>query len=286
MKNFFIRLGISSILIPLLAVAIFFSFHPFFSWIFIGIFSLLIAVSLWEFYTLTTAKGCKPLTWLGVAWSIALIFGTYCETQILPSFPFRYAILILTLASLFLYYLQKGKSPLVNSSVTMLGIVYLTLPLSSFVQINYFFPPNTIQDGRWWLFYLLLTTKVTDTAAYFCGKIYGKTLLAPRISPKKTIEGSIGGIIAALIAASLFYLGITLCFTTPPLQMSLTEALTLALIISIITQFGDLAESLYKRDSGVKDSNQIPGLGGILDMMDSLVFTAPLVAFYLAWQYG
>jgi phosphatidate cytidylyltransferase len=147
------------------------------------------------------------------------------------------------------------------------------------------FPFGSIQDGRWWLIYVLAVTKMTDIGAYFCGKLFGKTKLAAYISPKKTIEGSLGGLIIGIVTSYVFSEGMHGWLTPLPMILTVSQSIWLGGITSFLAQFGDLSESLLKRDMGVKDSNQLPGVGGMLDMMDSLVFTAPFIYIYLKASY-
>ncbi len=124
-----------------------------------------------------------------------------------------------------------------------------------------------------WLFFLIAVTKATDTFAYFVGKRYGHNYFVPKLSPKKTIEGALGGLAAAIITALLFL----------PLfpHSSWVELSLLGLSLGVAAEFGDLAESLLKRDANIKDSNVLPGFGGVLDIVDSLIFTTPLLYCYL-----
>ncbi|MDP3789472.1 MAG: phosphatidate cytidylyltransferase, partial [Candidatus Omnitrophota bacterium] len=117
-------------------------------------------------------------------------------------------------------------------------------------------------------------TEGGDAGAYFIGSAAGKHLLIPRISPKKTIEGTAGGFITTLILAAL-------CRPLLP-GMSMAQIMIAGVLIGVICPIGDLAESLLKRDCGVKDSGEcLPGLGGVLDMIDSLLMTAPMLYFYI-----
>jgi phosphatidate cytidylyltransferase len=126
-------------------------------------------------------------------------------------------------------------------------------------------------DGIAVLFFILFVLWSTDSGAYFTGRAIGKRKLWPEISPKKTIEGSIGGIVAAFVIAVLFQLLF-------PLYESMAVALIAALVISVFGQLGDLVESAFKRHYGVKDSGSIlPGHGGILDRCDSWLFVLPIL---------
>jgi phosphatidate cytidylyltransferase len=124
---------------------------------------------------------------------------------------------------------------------------------------------------------LIAVTKITDVGAYFVGKLFGKHPLAPYLSPRKTIEGAIGGFCSA-VALSLFF---CIIGRSVGWDLSVWHAAWLGMVIGILSQVGDLAESLLKRDAAVKDSNRIPGIGGVLDLLDSVLFTSPVVYFFI-----
>ena len=161
-------------------------------------------------------------------------------------------------------------------SVTYFGIGYVTFPFSLLLDINFMQDLGSGMTTPIWIFYLMVVTKVTDIGAYSIGKKFGKTPLVPSISPKKSLEGAIGGLVGAVIASILFY---------PSIQSvtdsTLTELILLGLVMGVAAEFGDLAESLLKRDAKTKDSNALPGFGGILDMVDSTLFTSPVLYAYL-----
>lgn len=261
-------------------IVIFLSLVPAFKPIFTAVIAAIIGVAMWELYQIFRAKGLEPATkagiFFGVLYTFAVSIGTqYASAQMLPEF-----VLLVCLLSCFLYYFSKGKSPLQNLSATVFNIAYLAVPLSCMIRIVYFFDGNTLQDGRWWLFYLIVVTKMTDIGGFFIGKRFGKEKLAPYISPKKTWEGALGGFFAALVASIAIML-LARILDYDSFSLTLWQSLWLGAGIGICAQFGDLSESLLKRDGGIKDSNQFPGLGGMLDIVDSLVFTAPLVYIFL-----
>jgi phosphatidate cytidylyltransferase len=137
---------------------------------------------------------------------------------------------------------------------------------------------RALEQGREWVLFLLLVTFATDTAAYFVGRSVGRTPLAPSISPSKTWEGSVGGMLGAVGMAVLanFVLG---------LNVLLIEALILGLLIGVVGQLGDLAESRIKRLGDVKDSGTIiPGHGGLLDRLDSIVLNVLVVYYFVIWE--
>lgn len=268
------RIIASSVVIGTLLLALFFSFTPYLSVCVPLLAILLFGAALKEYYDIAKIKGFKPREKsaysLTVAYVLAIYIGSVPGYQ--DSLPL-YALAI-GLFVLFTAFFLDGENPLVNIAITLFGIVYLIIPLSCTLQINYFFPPGSGEDGRWWVLYLLCATYLTDSCALFAGQTFGKHKLAPVISPKKTWEGAIGGLIASIAISVIFAL-------YAPISLTVTQGLVLGFFIGAIAQVGDLAESLLKRDVGVKDSSKIPGLGGMLDVVDSLVFTAPLLYLYL-----
>jgi phosphatidate cytidylyltransferase len=284
MTQFQQRFVISSITTCLMLVIVFFSATPAFKPVFILVFAGIIGCAMWEYYQIALAKGLAPAQYFGIACGLVYTAAVALSTQdpswqVLPQ-----AILFLSLVALFLIYFARGKLPLVNVPVTFFGVGYLAVPLSCMIQIAYFFTLTEIQDGRWWIFYLLCVTKMTDTGGYFSGKKWGRVKMSPFISPKKTWEGAAGGLFTGVIT-SVILCGIVHFFSIEGFGLTLWQSVWLGLILSIFAQCGDLAESLLKRDAGVKDSNQLPGLGGVLDIIDSLIFTAPLMYIFLKINY-
>ncbi|MGK5594757.1 MAG: phosphatidate cytidylyltransferase [Parachlamydiaceae bacterium] len=269
MSNFQQRLTLSAVFFFILAFAIYFSVFPLFRPVFTLLVMVVIGSALWEFYQISKKKGFEPLVKVGFIGSGCYIYSLFLATQYDHLFFLPNVILLGTLFFSFLAFLLSCAQPLFNLAITLAGICYLTLPLGSLIAINFTF-------GRFWLVYLLVVTKMTDMGGYFIGKSLGHHKLAPFISPKKTWEGSFGGLIGSMIASSLL-----MSFFT---NHSLIYGVFLGAVISGLAQFGDLAESLLKRDVGVKDSSHLPGLGGMLDIVDSLIFTAPTLYFFLQWR--
>lgn len=281
MNHFKERFLFSCIAIVLVALVIYFSYHPYFRPLFVVINAAFICMAVIEYYKLAQHKGFFPQIWLGAGCSTAYVIATYMSLRnpdyvaVLPGL-----ILLGTFILFFSSYFYKNHDPLGNLAISVFGIIYLTIPLTFGIEINYFSGNEGIGDGRLWLAYILIVTKITDIGAYFMGSIMGRTKLAPLISPKKTIEGAIGGLIAALAASVIFHY-----FFINYHSLSLWQSIWLGLIISVLSQFGDLSESILKRDAGVKDSNRVPGLGGMLDTVDSLVFTLPLMYLLLRMKF-
>ena len=158
-----------------------------------------------------------------------------------------------------------------TSSLT--GIFYLGWLLSYWVLIMVFY-------GRDWVLLALFSTFAVDTTAYFVGRALGRHKMAPTISPGKTWEGAVGGLVGAIVAVIALALLLDI-------DISYSEMVILGFLIAVFAQLGDLAESKLKRSMGVKEAgNLIPGHGGILDRLDSIVFTGVVVYYCLRWFIG
>jgi phosphatidate cytidylyltransferase len=159
-------------------------------------------------------------------------------------------------------------------AVTLLGLMYVPW-LLNFIQKIQFFPGV---EGKYFLLYFILITKFSDMGAYVVGSLVGRHKLIPRISPAKTWEGFIGAILVSTGASLMFvhFLGGHMA------GMNTLHAIVLGVVLSVTAVIGDLIESLFKRECGVKDSGKVlPGIGGILDLLDSLLFNAPIMYLYL-----
>lgn len=278
------RLLVGSFLAILLFICIYLSPNPYFRPFFALILASIVSLAVFEYYKIAKAKGFLPLERLGVLTAFCYVLAVFLTTQSETMNFLPETVLVLGGLFMFTNYFVIGLNPLVNTAITFFAIIYLALPLSTILKITYFFRENSTEDGRWWLLFLLLVTKLTDTGAYFVGKKFGKHKLAPYISPGKTWEGAVGGFFTALFGAIVLYYVLHSIYLISPMDLSLFHSVWLAGVLSVIAQFGDLAESLLKRDVGVKDSNQFPGFGGVLDLVDSLIFTAPLMYIFLKIQ--
>ncbi len=158
--------------------------------------------------------------------------------------------------------------------VNILGLLYIPLLLGHFVWLRY------LSDGQWWILWLLLVIMAGDTGAFYAGRTWGKTKLYPAVSPGKTWAGVWGGTAAALIV------GLALGRWALP-GVSPKSLGVLALLLAVVGLLGDLFESMLKRQAQVKDASEIlPGHGGMLDRLDSLLFAAPLVVYVRLFLIG
>ncbi len=258
------RLLSAAVFIPILLVIIWFG--P------LWLFSLLIAavalVGAIEFYRLATHGGWQPSVVLGVAFTLFFIADAYFAE------PRATEILIPTAVALPLLWLllrSRGEKTLANWLWTVGGIFYIGWMLGHFI------PLRELEQGRDWVILALFATFAADSGAYLIGRAWGRHSVVPKISPGKTWEGTFAGLIAGIAAAVALsaILGLPISYW----QVSL-----LGFLIAAVAFVGDLVESMLKRKAGVKDAGRlIPGHGGILDRLDSVVFTVVLVYYYVVW---
>ncbi len=233
-----------------------------------------------EFYRMVASTKPPPLTYFGLVWTAFFILShnselmSLLETHFNPDLLTPLLITSAIVLSLFGLLTRRQKEGTFTSWVwTIAGILYIGWLLSHLVALR------GLDSGRNWVFLVLFVTWVSDTTAFLVGRVLGRHKLAPAISPGKTWEGTIGGICGGIAVSTLF-------FTPTPLQLPLTsgQAILLGAITSILGQVGDLVESLLKRNLGVKDSgNLMPGHGGILDRIDSLILAGIVVYYYAVW---
>ncbi|MBI5463729.1 MAG: phosphatidate cytidylyltransferase [Ignavibacteriales bacterium] len=278
---------------------------------FFAFVSVASALTLDEFYRLAEAKGAHPLRWLGMAggfvvnlafiyerlqvdvyelflsWGIRL--GMFSQHQFLSV-----ALIVILLTVLLVELFRKSGSPLANVGATLSGLLVVSLCFGTLIFTRELFPygfpvhkffPNAFADGvqfeqinRWGGFTivaLFLSIWVCDTAAYFGGLTFGKHRLFERVSPQKSWEGALFGLVFAIlafVAAKIVVLE----------YLAFHHAIILGTCVGVFGQLGDLVESRFKRDAGVKDSSALlPGHGGVYDRFDSLVFLSPIIYLYI-----
>ena len=249
--------------VPLVIIAIWFDEPlPWFT-ILASICGLL---AVYEFYKVTGVTGIIALAVFGIIWTLLFIIE--------PHWNYDSAILVLLASAIVISLILRVPIRSIKFSLTewlwsLTGIIYIGLLLGFLVALR-------IDAGREWLYLFIFCTFGSDTFAYFIGRAIGSHKLAPGISPGKTWEGAIGGLFGSVIVALLFTLS-----TPVKIPIGYGEAILLGLLISIIGQIGDLAESKLKRYKGIKESGTImPGHGGILDRLDSILLAGLAVYIY------
>jgi phosphatidate cytidylyltransferase len=254
--------------IPLLAAAVWFDAPLPWLTVLVALWGLL---AVFEFYKLGEKIKLAPLTWFGLAWTLLFIISPQLNNEYLTSSTLLASGVVISL--IWLIARRKQEGAFSSWAWTLGGILYVGFLLSYYVALR------GLDDGRNWVFLALVVTFASDSAAYFVGRALGRHKLAPTISPGKTWEGTVGGFIGAIVIALLFTL-------PTPLQLPIGcgQAVILGVLISLFGQLGDLAESLLKRSTGVKDSGTLlAGHGGFLDRMDSIVFAGVVVYYYVVW---
>lgn len=227
----------------------------------------------YEFYRFHYSPDRWTYIAAGLAFGFLLAFGLYLGRSV-DGPPPDLLVFSGVVAGLLLTGLAAARDlskALADSAILLLGVLYVSLLLSHLLFLR------GLPGGQWLVLFVLGATWLVDAGAYYIGTWLGRRRLAPTISPRKTIEGAIGGLAAGAaggVAAKLWLLG----------GLSLWDAVRLGLVIGVAAQLGDLVESLWKRSAGVKDSGALLGAhGGILDKIDSVMFTAPVFYYYLVY---
>jgi len=246
------------------------------------IFALLVLITLlgiYEFYRMLLHVGYHPVMWMSLGLSLLfLLAAMFSHWRLLLLETGLSASLLVTFPVLFARKEHDGS--LVDWALTVAIPIYLGWPLSLFLLLRGFQPGWpfahapwwVLPRGLWWVLIVLFGVWGSDTGAFFTGRLIGRHKLAPHISPGKTWEGLFGGFVLGTTATIVFSI---------PLGIPWYLAITLGALISIAAVLGDLAESLIKRQTHVKDSgNLFPGHGGVLDRVDSLLFAVMVVYFF------
>lgn len=240
------------------------------NWVFTILASSLTALALSEFFGMVSKKGIILNKYFGII--IGMLVPVIVFFQMGNEGYFTLEPFFIIIACLFIFVLQftrrDNSEALASISVTIFGLLYIAWFFSFFVKLKF------LPDGALLVAFLIIVTKMGDVGAYFFGNLFGRHSLIPRISPKKTVEGTVGGLFFSVSSA-------VFCKTFLP-KFPMGHLITLGILLGILALVGDLAESLLKRDCGVKDSgSNLPGFGGVLDIIDSLLFTAPIFYFYI-----
>jgi phosphatidate cytidylyltransferase len=268
------RILTAVIVLPFLIASILISFLW---WVFVLLAAAAMVLGLWEFYLLAKKLKLQPEAAAGYIAGAALI------TIPLQNDPANvllvlFVIIAVTIGTLIAVTLRGAPFEKMISSVgaTLLGVLYIPLLGSHLVALRTGFPPSLSAHLLSFFFLVLMGS---DVGAYYTGRTFGKRKLAPSISPGKTWEGVAGGIVASLAFAAVAHFWF---FREFPLKYMLP----LAAIMTLLGILGDLAESALKRGAGAKDAaNILPGHGGILDRLDSLLFNAPLIYYFARFYF-
>jgi len=273
---FLLRVGSALLLIGILIVSVWFSRGPT-AIVPLVVANLLALGGTLEYFRMLEAKGMKVFKFYGAAAAVIFVSTVFFDSY----FPhdndgLEYIAAVVLIIGLFILqaFERDSQRAMGNIAGVLSGYVYVAWLWSFIFKVMYY--PGV--DGRWFVFALFLIVKGGDMLAYAVGSTIGTRKLIPRISPGKTWEGAAGnlagGILAGLIIWNWF-----------PCSFSLPAALGMGAVLNIVGQVGDLSESMLKRDANLKDSSgSIPGIGGMLDVLDSLLLTLPVLYFYLVFS--
>ncbi len=237
--------------------------------------TILSGLAQYEYYQLAKKGGFASHATLGIILGSFLILGAYFLPKIELFNSVNSAGLLIVeivIYCIVVLFMSGTNNKFITMITTLSGIIYFPLLLCSFVNIILLFHNERI--GLFIAVWVVIIAKFTDVGAYLIGSKFGRNKLVPKISPKKTWEGAIGGVLISISIATFIFLIFNRSF---PVEFNLINVMLIACFVSIVSIFSDLFESLIKREVKVKDSgNIIPGIGGAFDLMDSLLFAAPL----------
>ena len=256
------RIISSAVLISIISVVIFFD------WLCALTAVVFIIAGLYEYFLMLEKKGIKIYKYFGIGMGAVIPLSIMFRFEPTKSWELLFIVLALFFILLMQFKRRDSSGVIVDISTTLFGILYVSWFFSFIIKIRY------LAGGFGFLVALLLMIKLGDIGAYLIGSRWGKRPLMPHISPKKTVEGSLGGLLFSVLGALI---------SKPFLPFDYGQLFLVALGLGVLGQLGDLSESLLKRDCQIKDSGSIfPGMGGVLDQIDSLLFTAPVFYFYLS----
>ncbi len=230
--------------------------------------SVFIVLGLYEFFNMLEKKEISIYKYFGIGIGAVIPLSIVFRFEPTRSWEMLFIVVALLFLILMQFRRRENSGVVVSISTTIFGILYVSWFMSFLIKIRY------LAGGLGLFFTIIFITKSGDIGAYLIGSRFGKTTLIPRISPNKSLEGSIAGLLFS-IAGALACRGL--------LKLPYMHAALLGVLFGILGQLGDFSESLIKRDCQVKDSGSLlPGMGGVLDLVDSLIFTAPAFYFYMS----
>jgi phosphatidate cytidylyltransferase len=251
---------------------------------------MIAGLALMEFYHLLDLAGIPSFRVLGVLFSVLLIAATWASSTFnaigLVGEQELAVMFSLVIAILLRQFPQKyNNQPLATIACTLLGFLYVPFLFNYFTKLAFSWEPVGLlgavsATGRLLVFYLIAVVKFTDVGAFAVGLVLGRHKLIPRISPAKTWEGFFGGILAGLLVSLVFRWLVDGQFGS--VTMHVHDAIGLGILLPVVGTFGDLTESMLKRAANAKDSSAlVPGMGGLLDVLDSLLFAVPVLYLYV-----
>jgi phosphatidate cytidylyltransferase len=243
-------------------------------WVLLAGVLMLTVGGLYEFFHMIKRKGIPIYSYFGILIGVAIPLTIFGRFELTRNWEFLFIVLAFLTILLFQFARKDNSNAIVGISTTMFGVFYVSWLLSFLIRVRFLLPGIA---GVKLLAFIIIVTKAGDIGALLIGSMLGKHPLFPRVSPNKSIEGSIGSFCFSIAAA-------VLCSSFLPVGLlPLWKVALMGAFFGGMGQLGDLSESLIKRDCNVKDSGKfLPGLGGVLDIIDSLLFSVPLFYLYMS----
>ncbi|WP_367874405.1 phosphatidate cytidylyltransferase [Luteolibacter sp. Populi] len=265
------------------------------AWAYLGLVAVLTLIAAWEYFQMLKAAGVKCFPRFGML--LALVYSGLLYWMLpeggagVPDW-FDGAAIFVAIAGAFGLQLRhpiRGLEPLQAVASTVLGFIYIPFLFNFAAKLVFVVPGPGQVPGAMFLLWMIAVTKFTDMGAYIVGSMIGKHKMIPHVSPGKTWQGFGGAIFFALLAGcglyAFFREDMSNFATGLHVLGSWTHVIVLSIVLCLLAVVGDLAESVVKRSLSAKDSgHMLPGIGGALDLIDSLCFTAPVLYFYLKWM--
>jgi phosphatidate cytidylyltransferase len=248
-------------------------------------------LGLWEYYEMLDRRGVPNFKLTALICAVAFFAASFYAFRSYgpdKSYDFEIAVLVVFLLVVFgrqMFQRTRDRNPLETMAYTLFGLLYIVWLFNFLTKIVYLPPRGPLGEttGQYYVLYLLLVTKFSDMGAYLAGTLFGKHKLVPHISPHKSWEGLVGAI--AMATGGSFFL-----WWLIPDRLAVfdaTDVAVLGVLLGGAAVIGDLAESIVKRGAEAKDSGGLlPGIGGVLDLIDSVLFTAPVLFFYMRLVLG
>lgn len=256
-------------------------------WVLAALLAIMGGLAALEFFRMIEGKRVVPLRIPGVVLAVALVVTAAASAERGPEasgFVLLVTLALLAIAGAAIWERGVEGEPILAVSTTVTGALYTGGLLSFGLYLRHLPGHAGHWHGTALVFFPVLLTWASDTFAYFAGRAWGTRKLIPHVSPGKTVQGALGAVVGT-VAVAIGYAFLLARF--PTYRPNLVEAAAFGLLISVTAQLGDLVESLFKRDAGVKDSGTLfPGHGGALDRLDSLLYTLPLAYLYFHWVVG
>lgn len=268
------RTVVALVLLPIGLAAIFLG-----GWVFAGVIAMIAGLAAWEYARLFNQGGFQPVTLLVVVGAVLLVAGRAWNS--FESAGWLLSALILAAMAAHLLAYERGRDQAGSDfAISLLGILYLGWIGAYLVSLR------QLPEGEWWLLVILPAVWLADMGAYFVGSRFGKHKLSPRLSPKKTWEGYLAGIPAAIIGTALLA-ALFQTWTGPGSAITPLRGALVGLVMGVLTTLGDLGESMIKRQVGVKDSgNLLPGHGGVFDRIDSWLWGGVIGYYLVVWLFA